>query len=62
MRTNHRTRAPEPLAHVLDPQLMQLWAERFGVDVEELKQAVETVGPRVEDLQQELTGIPSLRH
>lgn len=52
----------EPLIAVTDPEMMQLWADSFGVDLDELAQAVRAVGGDPGDVQLELTGITPLRH
>jgi len=57
-----RSQSLEPIIAVTDPEMMQLWAERFGVDLDELQQALDEVGDRADRVQEHLTGIPSLLH
>lgn len=58
----HRPPTVEAIIAVSDPEMMQLWADRFGVDLEDLDRAIGAVGPGVDQLQEELTGIPPLPH
>ncbi len=57
-----RSQNLEPIIAVSDPEMLQLWAERFCVDIGELQQALEEVGCNAERVQEHLTGIPALLH
>ena len=62
MHPSHRRHAHESRIVLSDIEQMQLWADRFGVDIQELGRAILSVGDDPADLQEELTGIPALRH